>query len=283
MRDHPLSVPWKLVVIDECLSVQNQEALQTEEAWRQVIGSQFGVVMMSATFFRSRFDKMFYMIKMLKSGLPETKQFLDTILSECMVCHLPEKSRHWIINTHRFDLPKRLRARYDQLAKKDIGSEKLYGLLANLLFKQYDSMIPFKGLIKQLEKENRRGLIYARSKDEADRVAEAIPSVSRYPDKTGIHTVVSYAEGTYGLNDLVIYDSIITRPVEPDKIPQIKGRLDRPGNKAQTLYMEYFLLKDTIEEAWLLRMEMASSFYHNHILPLAEFYEIAVGKGKNKN
>ena len=30
-RAHPLTAPWLLVVIDECLSVQNKDALQTEE------------------------------------------------------------------------------------------------------------------------------------------------------------------------------------------------------------------------------------------------------------
>ena len=64
-RDHPIYISWQLVVIDECLSVQNREALQTEEAWKQVIISEYGVIMMSATFFRSRFDKMFFMLKML--------------------------------------------------------------------------------------------------------------------------------------------------------------------------------------------------------------------------
>lgn len=89
IRDHPLRISWQLVVIDECLFVQNKSALQT--AYRQVGCSQYGVLMMSATFFRSRFDKLFYMLKMLKSGLPEQKEYLDTILSECIVCHIAEK------------------------------------------------------------------------------------------------------------------------------------------------------------------------------------------------
>jgi len=29
--------------------------------------------MMSATFFRSRFDQLFFMLKILRSGIPETK------------------------------------------------------------------------------------------------------------------------------------------------------------------------------------------------------------------
>jgi hypothetical protein len=56
VRDHPLdsvqTACWKLVIIDECLAVQCREALQTQEAWRQVMCSHYGVVMLSATFFR---------------------------------------------------------------------------------------------------------------------------------------------------------------------------------------------------------------------------------------
>lgn len=278
MRDHPLNIPWKLVVIDECLSVQNQEALQTEEAWRQVVATQYGVVMLSATFFRSRFDKMFYMLKMLRSGLPEEKEYLDAILSECMVCHLPEQSRKWLTETTRFDLPNNLRKQYDAIAKKKLDAEKLYSELVKFLFKKYDTVIAFKEMVKRVDKRKGRALIYARSKDEADRISERVANVSRYPDKSKKHVVVSYAEGTYGLNDLVIYDTLITRPPEPDKLPQMKGRLDRPGNKAKVLRLEYFLLRDTIEEAWLLRLEMANNFYQQHILPLADFYEVAVGK-----
>ena len=75
VRDHPIRHPWILTVIDECLSVQNKEALQTEEAWRQSCHSEYGIIMLSATFFRSRFDKMLYMLKMLRSGLPEQRTY----------------------------------------------------------------------------------------------------------------------------------------------------------------------------------------------------------------
>ena len=93
IRDHPLHHSWVLVVIDECLTVQNKEALQTEEAWRQSCYSEYGVVMLSATFFRSRFDKMLYMLKMLKTGLPEERDYLDAILSETMISNITESDR----------------------------------------------------------------------------------------------------------------------------------------------------------------------------------------------
>ena len=55
-RDKPflMQAGWDLVVIDECLSIQNDTALQTMEAWRQVASSRAGVLMLSATFFRSQ-------------------------------------------------------------------------------------------------------------------------------------------------------------------------------------------------------------------------------------
>jgi hypothetical protein len=90
-----------------------------------------------------------------------------------------------------------------------------------------------------------------------------------------LHSVLSYSEGTYGLNDLVIYDTILMRPPEPDKLPQIKGRLDRPGQKNKHLTVQYILLKNTIEEASLIRIEHCNAFYNNYLMPLADFYDLA--------
>mmetsp|Transcript_12495 Transcript_12495/g.27881 ORF Transcript_12495/g.27881 Transcript_12495/m.27881 type:complete len:335 (+) Transcript_12495:910-1914(+) len=52
-REHPFRnhEGWDFVVVDECLSVQNDTALQTMECWRQVAASSNGVLMLSATFF----------------------------------------------------------------------------------------------------------------------------------------------------------------------------------------------------------------------------------------
>ncbi len=285
MRDHPISHPWVLVIIDECLSVQNKEALQTEEAWRQTCGSQYGIVMMSATFFRSRFDKMLYMLKMLKSGLPETREYLDTILAESMICHITKTDRIWTVNTSKVELSKTQRLKYDQIYKTNISnkasSEKLYIDLSNYINSHVDYVQIFIDKLKECENDNHRCVIFAKSKDEADRIAlQNEEEIGRYPKKLK-HTVLSYAEGTYGLNDLVIYDTILMRPPEPDKLPQIKGRLDRPNQKSKNLFLEYVLLKDTIEEAGLLRMEMCNNFFNNYIMPLSEFYDLAVTNSTN--
>lgn len=278
-RDHPLSNSWTLVIIDECLSVQNKEAFQTEEAFKQILSSQYGVIMMSATFFRSRFDKLFYMIKMLRSGLPEEKDYLDTILNECIICNISQNDRKWNTGVNKFKLNDNLKNEYNNIQKQDMSSEHMYIKLSKLLYDKFDYINCFEKVIQKIETENRRALIYAKSKEEADEISK-IKNVSRYPDKNGKHTVLSYVEGTYGLNDLIIYDTIITRPPNPDALPQMKGRLNRPGNKNNILYIEYILAEDTIDEAGLIRLELCNNFYKSYILPLADFYDLAIGKKK---
>ena len=278
MRDHPIQHPWIAVVIDECLSVQNKNALQTEEAWRQVLSSQYGCLLMSATFFRSRFDKLFYMLKMLSSGLPENKGYLDAILSECIVSHLPATSREWVTVPHPFPLNATQRKQYDQILRQDLASEKLYIRLQTLLFDEFDFVGAFRDVIRTAQKKGSRCLVYAKSREEADTLASEIDDVGRYPDLTREHVVISYTEGTYGLNNLVHLDTIVTRPPEPDKLPQMKGRLDRPGQRGTRLTIRFLYVSGTIDEASLFRLELANSFRGTYIMPLAEFYEVAVGR-----
>jgi hypothetical protein len=278
MRDHPLSQSWIFVVIDECLTVQNKNALHTEEAWRQILVSQHGVFMMSATFFRTRFDKLFYMIKMLNTGLPEEKKYLDAILAESIVMNIPKKTREWITNYNPFELESKSRKLYDELLATELTSEKLYIKLQSFLFDNFDYVETFRSVIIKCEKLGRRCLVYTRSKNEADLFASRIKNLSRFPDISGKHIVISYVEGTYGLNQLTFLNTIVTRFMDPDKIPQAKGRLDRPNQTHDTLYLEYIYIKDTIDRGGLMRLELANSFYKDYLMPLAEFYDIALGK-----
>jgi superfamily II DNA or RNA helicase len=276
IREHPIQHPWILVVIDECLTIQNKDALQTEEAWRQVCYSQYGVLMMSATFFRSRFDKMLFMLRMLTSGLPETSEYLDTILSETMVCNITESDRVWKINNNFYELTVKQKNSYNNIVKnnKDQPYDKLYSMLVSYIHKNVDYVNIFKKQLSQLP-SNRKAVIFTKSKTEADDIADSINDVGRYPEKKK-HTVVSYSEGAYGLNDLVDFDTIIMRPPAPDILPQIKGRLDRHKQKNKELFIEYLIIKGTIEEASLDRLMLAKNFYNNHIMPLSEFYKTAL-------
>lgn len=281
IRDHPINHKWLLVVIDECLTVQNKNALQTEEAWKQSLMSKY-IIMMSATFFRTRFDKLYYMLKMLQTGLPEQRDYLETILLESIVSQVSKIKRAWISNINYFILDDETRLDYNQIQQSDLSIELKYAKLSSILIKSKKTndvvCSQLKKLITKLEKENKRCLIYARSKAEAELWSSKL-NISIYPEKK-LHTIVTYNDGTYGLNDLIIYDTIIMRPPVPDKLPQIKGRLDRPGQLLEQLNIEYFVLKDTIDEGLILRMNIASQFIQKYIMPLAKFYDLAINHEK---
>ncbi len=282
MRDHPLSQPWIFVVIDECLSVQNKNALQTEQAWCQISVSLYGALLCSATFFRARFEKLFYMLKMLKTGLPENKQYLDAILAESIVMNLPLKSREWEINYNPMKLSKKLRKDYDHILGLDLTSEKMYGKLLHFLHINFDYVEAFDQVIKKCESRGQRCLVYAKSKEQADLFAEKIKNVSRFPDTSGKHLSVSFAEGTFGLNHLIYLNCMVTLIPDPDKLPQMKGRLDRPGQKTDKLFIEYVYVDQTIDQGQLFKMEMMNTFYKDYLIPLADFYDVSVGR-KNKH
>ncbi len=273
-REHSLMKDWLFVVIDECLTVQNKEALQTMAAWIQSIHSKYGVLLLSATFFRTRFDKLLYMLKMLQCNLPETKEYLDTILTDSIKVHLPLTKREWTETVLRESLEEDIRKDYDTIYNSDLPNEVKFIRLQKIIRDRVDSIQLFKKCLSSLK--DKKVLIYAESKEEAEEIAKKIPNVGLYPDISKKHVVVSYANGTYGLNDLVGCNTILTRPPEPDKLPQMKGRLDRPGQKESHLDIYYMVLERTIEEAKYLRIDLCNKFYSNHIMPLGDFYTLAL-------
>jgi hypothetical protein len=279
MRDHPLNVKWNYVVIDECLTVQNKEALQTEEAWRQIMCSNHGVLMLSATFLRARFDKLYFLLKMLRTGLPEERNYLNAILGETIICNVIENDFIWNTNTTKFTLDVTFQKEYNDIMQLNLDNEKKYIKLTKYLFDHVNYINHIKTLIEKFN--DRKLLIYTRSEHEETIVGQ-LKDVSIYPDKSKRHIVTTYVKGSAGVNDLVDYNCIITRPIEFDKITQMKGRIARPGQKEKMLYMEYFIIKDTIEEANIYRIEFANKFHNEYIMPLSVFYNKAM-ELSNKN
>lgn len=278
-REHPFEIPFIFVVIDECLSVQNKNALQTAEAFKQVVSSQYRALLMSASWFRSRFDGLILMLKMLGTNLPENKQYLDAILSESIVSNIPITNRKWVTVNNPFKMPKELRERYNTILGQDINSERLYSKLLSFLLENFDYMGSFRKIIKARENKGHRCLIFGRSTKEADDMSEQLENVSRFPDISGKHVVTTFHEAGKGINNLVMLDVIVTRITDIDRIMQAKGRLDRYGQKANTLYVDYVYVDESVDSAHLLRLQIANDFYNTYILPLGEyFYDIAVGK-----
>ncbi len=277
-RSHPLNYNWLFLVIDECLTVQNKEAIQTMASWKQSINSEYGVILLSATFFRTRFDKLLYMLKMLKCDLPETKEYLDTILCDSIKVNLPINKRTWSEQLFKKNASKKFYIGYNKIKAMDISNENKYIKLHKYLYDNINYIDVFNEFIDKICQKDKKIklLIYAKSKKESEDISNNIKNVGLYPDISKQHVVVSLAHGTYGLNDLVCFNQILCRPPEPDKLPQMKGRLDRPGQLVNDLVINYILIDKTIENGDYIRLDLCNKFYSNHIMPLSEYYKIAI-------
>jgi hypothetical protein len=223
------------------------------------------------------------MLKMLDTGLPENKDYLDTILYDSIKVNLPLTKRTWTETLFKEMADKKFMENYNKINQMDISNELKYSRLEKLIREDVNYINIYSKYIQLITKANpnTKLLIYAESKKEAEKIA-TLENVGLYPDISKIHVVVSYANGTYGLNDLVGFNHILSRPPEPDKLPQMKGRLDRPGQKIDDLNISYIILANTIEEAHYLRLEICNKFYSNHIMPLSDFYSLAVNTGCKK-
>jgi hypothetical protein len=275
-RSHPLQFKWLFLIIDECLTVQNKESIQTMSSWKQSINSEYGILLLSATFFRTRFDKLLYMLKMLKCDLPETKEYLDTILCDSIKVNLPVNKRTWTEKLFRKNLDNGFYEEYNKIKNMEISNEIKFIKLQKYIYDNVNYINIFSEYIELFNKNNKiKLLIYAKSKKEAESIAK-ISNIGLYPDISKQHVVVSLAHGTYGLNDLIGFNQILCRPPEPDRLPQMKGRLDRPGQKENDLVINYILIDKTIENGDYLRLDLCNKFYSNHIMPLSEYYKLAI-------
>jgi len=276
-RDHPFTKRWTMVVIDECTSVQNESALQTAEAWRQAVSSDVGVVMLSATFFRARFSKLFYMIRMLMSPIPRSMAYLDALLAEHIICHVPEVKRKWIVNYVPVTIPFALRDKYDRIRSSSSSSEDskvVYGRLKHLLTREFDACSSLrKKAIERKKRNKRRPLVFANSEREKRLLIEGGGGEDWRRDqdsKQPTIKVLTVHEGSHGLNMQHECDCIITRPHPGDIMEQIKGRIDRPGQSSSVLILDILFAKDTIEEAEAANIRLCGRFMKQYLNPLSE-------------
>jgi 3-methyladenine DNA glycosylase/8-oxoguanine DNA glycosylase/superfamily II DNA or RNA helicase len=188
---------WDFVVIDECLSVQNAAAKRNPSAWRQIEVSTCGVLMLSATFFRSKFDQLFYMIRMLRSPLPRTIEWLPATIHEHIVCQVPETDRTWHLKAEMVPLPpqdlKKYRGRIEAFCRKQINEptevdgRKLWVDLESIIRFKYEgrdsraSYCPsspmgdaFVKAAKELLRKGRRPLIFADTSKEQDFILQTL-------------------------------------------------------------------------------------------------------------
>jgi 3-methyladenine DNA glycosylase/8-oxoguanine DNA glycosylase/superfamily II DNA or RNA helicase len=190
---HPFvrQTAWDFVVVDECLSVQNASAKRNPSAWRQIEISNCGVLMLSATFFRSKYDQLFYMIRMLRSPLPPSLPWLPATIHEHIVCQVPETDRSWTMKGELVSLTAKDLQKYKTIVeafkRKQINrageadGRKLWVDLEGFLRGAYEGRASktthrqssvmsdaFARIAKSLLRKGRKPLIFADTSLEAD-------------------------------------------------------------------------------------------------------------------
>jgi len=282
-REHPFKTAgWDVVVVDECLSVQN-EALQSSAAWRQVAASGC-VLLLSATFFRSKLSKLYYMLRMLRSPLPRTEPYLPTLLSEHAVVHLSANPRSWQVNYRSVHMDDETKRRYVSTFEQAYhgGGKDIYSALKGFLRDNYEKTFAVQAMAEEVERlreAGRRPLVFATSISERDLLLELIPkSESLSPDGDKNKTlIVTVHEGSHGLNLQDRADAIVTRPQPGDLIEQMKGRIDRPNQKLRNLKLVVVVAHDTLEEAEASNIRLCGTYFRQYLDPLGKpFQERAI-------
>jgi hypothetical protein len=294
VREHPFAKSaWDFVVIDECLSVQNDTALQTAEAWRQVEASQCGVLMLSATFFRSNYAKLFYMIRMLRSPIPREQKFLTTTLVEHIVCYVPKNRRTWKLTYQGVPLEDKAGTEYSSMLtnfhRKPPGEQDhrtLYVSLKHLLTTHYEpDTLPraVAAAAQRLISKGRRPLIFANTEKELVRIFKHLPCARRWSGQRGSAgeeegggsaLVVTLHAAAQGLNMQHAADCIICRPQPGDRLEQMKGRIDRPGQRRHELELLVLMAASTVEEAEAANIRLCGSFFRHYIAPHSRQFEL---------
>jgi len=275
-RDNPLRDNIEFVIIDECLTVQNNTSKWTMKAFEQATKSKYGVLMLSATFFRTRFDKLFFMLKMFQLKIPSKPEYLDTILNIAICANIKVNQTKWIETIHKIKMDDDFYIQYSK--HKKTNKKESYLELKKFMFENVDWEKIIIDKTKELIGLGRKVLIFVESENQLDKLTEFVNNKNFnltwgfYPDISKNICVISKHKGTYGINNLIKYDTILMKPPEPDKLPQIKGRLDRPGQTSIKLFIEYILIEDTIDEIDLVSIQVANNFYSSHIIPLANYY-----------
>lgn len=143
-------------------------------------------------------------------------------------------------------------------------------------------------LVQKLLHKGRRPLIFADTGHEADflvrvlksdkinvetwkNIATKQVSGSMQSSKKMVIVAVKTVEGQ-GINMQHHSDTLICRPTVGDHLEQMKGRIDRPGQKTKNLQLYVVFCGHTIEEAAFANINLAGNFFRQYIAPVAERY-----------
>jgi hypothetical protein len=173
---------------------------------------------------------------------------------------------------------------------EDFLRDKYEGRDKRLAFRKTSVMgDAFARVSKRLLKQGRHPLIFADTQHEANFListlranglnAQSWSEISSKKisghhelDKNSVIVAVKTTEGQ-GVNMQRHADAIICRPTPGDHLEQMKGRVDRPGQKAKQLILVVLMAEHTIEEAKFANIRLAGNFFREYIAPVASKYK----------
>ena len=273
-RDKPLLLNINFVIVDECISVQNKNAKWTVQCYKDVVKSKYGVLLLSATFFKTRYDKLFYLLKILGTNIPEQAQYLDTILNTAINANIITSKRLWITNINKHQASDKFYHSYNNIKNTITDKNTKYIELKKYLSSNINWIDIIKKNFEILLSQNKKVVYFAESDNELELLKKAnLKNVCYYPNIDKNICCITIYRGSHGINNLIKYNTILLKPVTNDIEIQIKGRLDRGNNEHDTLYLEYILISDTIMELDMVKKDIGNNFYKNHIEVLAMHYE----------
>eukprot|EP00466_Bigelowiella_natans_P013725 jgi/Bigna1/141595/aug1.63_g16303 len=231
--------------------------------------------MLSATFFRARFSKLFYMIRMLQSPIPRSLPYLNALLAEHIICHVPEVRREWDVSYVPIKLLEPLRSRYDKICNRRNTEDKkvIYGRLKQLLHKEFNATLALRENAEDLViNHHRRPLIFTNSISEKNKLKKEWGS-----SKPKCVRIMTKHEGAHGINMQFECDAIVTRPHPGDIMEQMKGRIDRPGQKHTKLLLRIIYAAGTVEDVEAANVRVCGRFVRQYLNPLSEqFCQLAL-------
>lgn len=100
-----------------------------------------------------------------------------------------------------------------------------------------------------------------------------IPHSRRWGEAGSGPIVVNRFTHSQGINMQAEGDAIICRPTPGDLLEQMKGRIDRPGQREKKLILVVLMAQHTIEEAQAANIHLCGNFFRNYLAPVARRFE----------
>lgn len=103
---------------------------------------------------------------------------------------------------------------------------------------------------------------------------KAVPGLRRWGEQGPGPLAVTVHAAAQGLNLQHEADCVVCRPQPGDRLEQMKGRIDRPGQPRDELELVVVLAANTVEEAEAANIRLCGTFFRHYISPHSREFEL---------